>query len=470
MKTKTINHFIKNRRLRFIMLCVWVALILTALWHSSAAQAAPARQPNFVLLIGDDLTYHDLSCYGSPNVQTPNIDSLAREGMRFTRAFTAASMCTPSRTMLYTGLFPVKNGAHPNGSSVKAGTKSIVHYLRDLGYRVVLNGKSHVKPADSFPFDEGKLDELLRADQPFCFIFASHNPHVPWTDGDASLFDPKKLELKPYILDTPETRKELCKYFAEVSALDREVGEVLDQLKKSGKQDNTLVLFFSEQGSIIPAGKWTCYDPGIQAGVLARWPGRIKPGSVCDEIVQYTDVVPTLIEAAGGKPSANLDGHSFLNLLEGRGVGHWQYVYALQTTRGIINAPQGGYAVRAIRDQRYKLILNLQHETTFTNFMTKEEAIWKSWLEAAAQGDAKAKKLVERYQHRPAVEFYDLQNDPWELENVADQPQHKERIEKMRRELFAWMMEQGDKGVETEQGDGKNRKDNKESGVKHDGP
>ena len=418
----------------------------------AAGESNAARKPNFVLLVADDLTWHDIGCYGGRNVKTPNIDSLARDGMKFNLAFTAASMCTPCRTMLYTGLFPVKNGAHPNHSSAKAGTRSIVHYLHDLGYKVVLNGKGDVRPTESFPFDRGNLEGLLRSDKPFCFIMGFSRPHPPWKADYRPGFDPQKIELPPYVLDTPETREALCRYYAEVALLDAEVGRHLDQVRQAGKQDNTLVLFFSEQGSMMPAGKWTCYEPGIHAGVLARWPARVKPGSACDQIVQYTDVAPTLVEAAGGSVPKGLDGKSFLDLLDGKTEGHWTYAYAVQTTRGIIAATPGGYAVRAIRDKRYKLILNLQHESAFCDHVTgvDPEGFWKSWVAAAEKPDPKARKLVERYRHRPPVEFYDLEKDPWEMSNLADDPQHKDVIEKMRRELLAWMQDQGDKGAQTE--------------------
>ncbi len=439
--------------------------LLTAAPSANAAEpvaTAASQKPSFILILGDDLTWHDVGCYGSANVKTPHIDSLARDGMRFTQAYTAATMCTPCRTMLYSGLFPVKNGAHPNHSSAKPGTQSIVQYLRELGYQVAMQGKGHVRPGDSFPFARTTLPDLLRSDQPFCFVWGSDLPHSPWTTGDASHFDPKKLVIPPYALDTPETRQVLCDYYAEVEALDGEVGEILDQLKQAGKEQNTLVIFLSEQGSQLPAGKWTCYDPGMRAAVVARWPDHIKAGSVCDEIVQYVDVVPTLVAAAGGKVPAGLDGRSFLDLLGGASTGHWDYAYAVQTTRGAVAAPKGGYAVRAIRDKRYKLILNLQHESEFSNAVTRRESYWKSWTAAAARGEPQAKKLVDRYLHRPAEEFYDLQQDPWELNNLSGDPQHQGAIEKMRTELLAWMKDQGDEGVKTEMAGAKGGKDKKD--------
>ena len=205
---------------------------LAGLSFSSWARAAGAAQakPNILLILADDQTARDNGCYGHPDVKTPNIDRLAAEGMRFTRAFTATAMCAPTRQQLYTGLFPVRNGAYPNHSRVYDGTKSMVQHLKALGYRVGLCGKRHFGPAASFPFEmvaRGKMARFVSRDkaQPFCLVVTSHSPHLPWTAGDAGAYDPAKLTLPAYLVDTPETRAALCKYYAEITDFDREVGQ-----------------------------------------------------------------------------------------------------------------------------------------------------------------------------------------------------------------------------------------------------
>lgn len=430
---------------------------------SAAEEVSSRRQmdkPNIFIIIADDQTWLDSGCYGNKEVKTPNIDRLASEGMRFTRAFTATAMCAPTRQQLYTGIFPVRNGAYPNHSQVYPGTRSIVHYLKDLGYRVGLAGKTHFGPAESFPFEKVKWDshdfkgvgEFITCDknQPFCIIVASHSPHLPWKAGDASVYEPEKLTVPAYLADTPETRQALSKYYAEVTDFDREVGECMKLVRKGGLQENTLFIYTSEQGAQFPHCKWTCYDTGIHVAFVVRWPGRIKAGSVSDAMIQYVDVTPTLIDAAGGRSINGLDGRSFLGVLLGKSDKHNDVVYGVHTTRGII-AGSECYPVRSIRTETHKYIMNLNAKTAFRNtlIVSDKENYWRSWVEKA-KTDAKAAKLVEMYQHRPAEELYDVVKDPYELDNLAGRAEYRALMDSMRKRLKAWMKQQGDEGIETE--------------------
>jgi len=431
-----------------------------------AGAADAAGKPNVLLIIADDQTWRDNGCYGHPDVRTPHIDRLADDGMRFTHCFTATAMCAPTRQQLYTGLFPVRNGAYPNHSKVYPGTKSVVHHLKALGYRVGLCGKSHFGPPDSFPFERvqpKQIPDFLTRDrtQPFMLVYCSHSPHLPWKEGDASAYDPAALTLPPYLVDTPETRQALTKYYAEVTDFDREVGQCMKHLGDAGVADNTLFLYTSEQGAQFPHGKWTCYDVGLRTALVVRWPGRVKAGSTADAMVQYVDVTPTLIEAAGGDPAAidtgrpdangnrGFDGRSFLDVLLGKTDHHADYVYGAHTTRGII-AGSDCYPIRSVRSDRYKYIRNLNHEAAFHNTLIKgEKTYWPSWIEKA-KTDPKAAHLVRMYQHRPAEELYDIQADPWELTNLADDPAHAAVKADLRKRLDAWMAQQGDQGNATE--------------------
>lgn len=440
------------------LLTAFAALLASAL----TSPVAGASRPAVLLVMADDLTYHDIGCYGSKNARTPNIDRLAREGMRFTHAFTATAMCSPTRQQLYTGIFPVRNGAYPNHSQVKPGTRSVVHHLRRLGYRVGLAGKWHIGPRDSFPFEtvgpKGKLDmTAIRGfvdrnhEEPWCLVVASHSPHLPWTEGDASKYDPQELVVPPYLVDTPETRAALARYHAEVSDLDREVGACLEILAGTDQEKNTLVIFTSEQGAQFPHAKWTCYDAGLRVALIVRWPEVIRAGTETPAMVQYVDVVPTLIEAAGGPPVEGLDGRSFLDVLRGKSNHLRDIVYGVQTTRGIIHGSPC-YPIRSARTRTHKLIWNLQSDATFSNVVTQGDSrngTWKSWIEASRRDD-RAARLVYAYQHRPEFELYDLRHDPLELENVADDPVNTELLAELRARIEAWMARQGDEGVKTE--------------------
>ncbi len=423
---------------------------------AAAITSAAARPPDIVIVIADDQTWTDAGCYGNSEVYTPNIDRLATEGMRFTHAFTATAMCAPTRQQLYTGLFPVRNGAFPNHSRVKPGTKSIVHHLRDLGYRVGLSGKRHFGPPASFPFERVERDALASfigktEAPPYCLVVASNSPHLPWTAGDASRYDASALEVPPWLVDTPETRECLTRYYAEVTDFDREVGECAAIVKASGKERGTIFICTSEQGAQFPRAKWTCYDTGLRVGLIVRWPERVRPGSVSHALVQYVDIVPTLIAAAGGTPARDLDGRSFLPVLLGESQEHRDVVYGVHTTRGIINGSEC-YPIRSIRTRTHKLIWNLNHKTEFRNIVTTNadrSGYWDSWTKKA-ETDARARRFVEGYRRRPEFELYDVRRDPYELENLAADPAEAKRLADLKTRIEAFMKSQGDRGIETE--------------------
>ena len=420
--------------------------------HTLGAAPAPKR-PNVLLIIADDQTWRDNGCYGNPDVKTPHIDKLAAHGMRFTHCFTATAMCAPTRQQLYTGIFPVRNGAYPNHSRVYPGTKSIVHHLKALGYRVGLHGKRHFGPPESFPFENARdVRQFVQRDknQPYCLIYASHSPHVPWKAGDASAYDPAKIAVPPYLVDNPETRQNLCKYYAEITDFDREVGECVAAIDDGGQADDTLFIYTSEQGAQFPFGKWTCYDVGLRTALVVRWPRRVRPASVAKAMVQYVDVLPTLIEAAGGKVPDGLDGTSFLRVLLGEVDEHRDIVYGCHTTRGIIAGSQC-YPIRSIRTRMHKLILNLNHKTAFRNTLIASDrtGYWRSWVRDA-KTDEHAAERVRKYQHRPALEFYDIVKDPFEMSDLAADPAHWPLMADLEAKLLAWMAQQGDQGNATE--------------------
>jgi uncharacterized sulfatase len=427
---------------------------------SLAGVQSKEAPPNIILMIADDMTWCDVGCYGNPDVKTPNIDKLAAQGMRFTRCFTSTAMCAPTRQQLYTGLYPVRNGAYPNHSRVKPGVRSLVHYLKTLGYRVGIAGKKHYGPAESFPFetvagsaeDYKAIEDLISRDrtQPYCLVVTSNQPHRPWGKGRPDDYDSKKLSMPAYMVDTAETRNGLAKYYAEITYLDGQVGKCMELVDRSGGWDNTLFIFTSEQGSFFPHCKWTLYDTGIRTSFIVRWPKKIKAGSVTDAMVQYVDVTPTLVEAAGGKAIPGLDGLSFLAVLLGRKNSHRDVTHGVHTTRGII-AGSECYPIRSIRTATHKYIINLSHEAEFSNIVTKRDrsGIWKSWVEKA-ETDADAVRKVEMYVRRPAEELYDLEKDPYELNNLAADPKYRALMDSLQKQLLAWMDRQGDKGIETE--------------------
>lgn len=434
-------------------------VILSVSLFAGGLSAAVAKRPNLLFVIADDMTHRDIGCYGG-QAYTPNIDHLATEGMRFTRCFQAAPMCSPTRHNIYTGLYPVKSGAYPNHTFAKDGTKSVVHYLKELGYRVALSGKTHISPNGVFPFEySGKknpdfeaIDQLIRdsvdSETPFCLFACSNEPHSPWNKGDRSRYPVDKVKLPPYFVDTPETRDAMSRYLAEITYYDWQVGELLKLLEKHKVADNTLVMVVSEQGASLPFGKWTCYDTGLQSAMIVRWPGKVKAGVVTDAMVEYVDVLPTFVQAAGGKPAKALDGSSFLGVLRGKADAHKELVYGIMTTRGIINGSDT-FGIRSVRNERFKYIWNFTPEIPFRNACVKSKE-FQSWKAKAEAGDKDAAEKVRRYQNRAGEELYDVTVDPLEWKNLAADPKFATIKSELRAHLEDWMEQQGDEGQKTE--------------------
>lgn len=428
-------------------------------------------KPNLVFIIADDCTYLDLEVYGG-QAKTPNLKRFAAEGMTFSRCFQAAPMCSPTRHNIYTGIYPVKSGAYPNHTFVYPGTRSIGHYLKKADYRVALSGKTHIGPREAFPFEYSNdfkdndpfadnpypaLDRLIaeskEAGTPFCIFACSNEPHTPYTRGDPSQYPPDSLELPPSFVDTPETRGAFSKYLAEITYYDAQCGALLDLLERYQVADDTLVMIVSEQGSAFPFAKWTCYELGLASGLVARWPGRIEPGSKSDALVEYVDVAPTFLEAAGVEAPATMDGASFLGVLTGAATEHKAYTYGIQTTRGIINGSET-FGIRSCGTRTHRYIRNLTPEIKFTNAVTRKGGdkidFWTSWTRKAAEGDAHAIAMVEKYHHRPAEELYSVVDDPHCLTNLIDDPDLQGIRADLSAKLDQWMKSQGDQGAETE--------------------
>ncbi|MCB1227607.1 MAG: sulfatase [Verrucomicrobiales bacterium] len=443
--------------------------LLLLLVTLSLAHAADPR-PNFLLIVADDMCWRDIGCLGHPDVKTPRLDRLRSEGMYLNGMYSPAATCSPLRHALYTGLYPIRSGAYPNHTHVEDGTRSLFTYLNDMGYRTALQNKEHVGPRASFPYRHiPGADDLTqtrafvteKAEQPWLLVFASNDPHSPWTRGPQDLYVPSELTLPPHLHDNAETRAALAAYYAEISQLDFQVGALLDLLDETQQAQNTLVLFVSEQGCSLPfGGKWSLYDTGIHAAAFLRWPGKVAPGSESDALLQYVDVTPTFLQIAGsdpdkidtGRPDASghtgFDGQSFLPILLGQSRHLRDYVFSQHTTVGV-NGYRDPYPSRMARDERYKLILNLTPQNTFWIGGIHEDSVFESW-QRDAQSNPQLAQRVDWLMHRPEIEIYDLETDPLELTNLAGKPEVQAVEERLRSQLDAWMKQQGDQGLPTE--------------------
>lgn len=458
---------------KFVSLFVILILIISP--ELKAKEKNP--QPNFLIILGDDISASSLGCYGSENPNTsPNIDLLASEGIRFSNMFVSEAMCAPTRAELYTGLQPQRNGCFRNHLGTNEGTQSVVHHLERLGYRVGLAGKRHFKPASVYPFEfvegfepvcvssppiaenwDGVEDFMSQSgEQPFCLFICSIHAHAPWNAGNKSLWKTEELNLPEHFVDNETSRNLYREYLAEVRLFDEQVGKAKTMLEELNLDDNTVLIVLDENGAGMPGGKWTTYDWGTRSACIMKWPESYKANFETDAIAQYCDILPTLIDAAGGEVPNNLDGKSLLPLVKGQTRNHRDkafFVYNNRDDRKI----DPHYSERAVTDGRFKMIWNLTPGNIYAiNSMNgfdygrnigkqDPQQMYRSWVEQAP-GDPEAEKMVQRYLYRPEFQLFDLNTDPWEMNNLADDPKYGSKVDELKSAITKWMEEQGDDG------------------------
>lgn len=432
---KQISHLIK-----FIII-LGVLLICV----SSVVKAKKATKPNIIFYLADDQDKYDYGCYGNDKINTPAVDRLAREGMVFENAFTGQSICAPSRSQLYTGNYPLKNGCFINHFRSKPDIKSVTTYLGDLGYEVILAGKSHVKPTSLFDWDaewhsvDGRgprkdipLDSIQayfkNSDKPFCMFITSYYPHGEYFDVESKPAD--SLQFYPFNEHKkadPAALKRMSGYYRSVEEDNNHLAQVLQYVEEE-LDDNTLFIYSADHGV---SGKFTVYDRGLNVPFVARWPKVIKPGSRSDALIHYTDVVPTFIEMAGGDPISNIDGKSFLSILKGDDADIHDYVYGVQTNQGILAASV--FPARMIRTKQYKYIRNF-NALDVLDQNKGDNSYVNAFLSIGAN----------KYKHIPYEELYDIEKDPFEQNNLAQVTSYNVIKQKLAFELKQWMNDQGD--------------------------
>jgi arylsulfatase A-like enzyme len=440
-----------------------LALFVTGCWLgvATAASLAAAERPDIVVFLTDDLGCLDTAPYGERAIRTPHFQRLADAGLTFDRACVASPSCAPSRAALLTGLMPARNGAEANHSRPRAELKKWPAWFQDLGYEVVAFGKvSHYRHTAEYGFDHyahdtfhdhaaipAAIEFLKRRDRarskPLCLLVGSNWPHVPWPEKDLG-YDPAQLPLPAGSIDTPETRSWRARYAAAVTKADEELGLVYDAAQRQ-LGPGTLFVFSSDHGAQWPFAKWNCYEAGVRVPLIIAWPGLVRPGTRTAALVSWVDLLPTLVESAGGAAPDGIDGRSFLPVLRGELTAHRDYVFTTHSGDGNWNI----YPARSVRSERWKYILNLHPEFAFTTHIDLpgnlgQRAYFSTW-EAAAGSNPAAEAIVRRYHARPAEELYDLAADPHEQQNLAADPQHAAVLQDLRAELEQWMRAQGDR-------------------------
>ena len=407
-------------------------------------------KPNIIFYLADDQDQIDYGVYGNNLIKTTAVDKLAKEGMLFTNAYTTQAICAPTRSMLYTGLYPMKNGCMANHLPVKKGIKDVNDFFNELGYEVVLAGKGHVKPnsvfnwSDYFPnistnqistnqtqgFQKKniplkKIESYIEnSKKPFLMFVASDYPHGPYprkTD-----YTDEMIFKTPYDEKFPMYNKK--GYYKNVESDNNQLKSLLEILDRSQVKDNTMFIYAADHGI---RGKWGVSEVGLKMPMVIKWPKFVKAGSINKGLVNVVDILPTLIDIVGGEVSKSFDGKSFKEtILTNKNSGR-KYIYGISTQQNIMRAKI--FPSRSIRNLKYKYIINYNSVDVYHKNFGKNPVI-NEFIEIGAKS----------FPNTPFEEFYDLEKDPYELNNLIDENGFKKEIINLKKELKKWMVSQND--------------------------
>ncbi len=454
----------------------WLRLLVAAacLGCSGAPAAESARRPprpNILWLIAEDFGPH-LGCYGAKEVWTPHLDRLAADGVRYTRFFTTAPVCSPSRSAFMTGMYQTTIGAHnhrshrDDGYALPDGVRLLTDWFRDAGYftanvrelpaRFGFRGAGKTDWNFSYqgkPFDSDRWSDL-KTNQPFFAQINFQETHRKFHAPKRA--DSAKVELPPWTPDHPVARADWAEYLDSATELDRKIGLVLQQLEADGLADNTVIVFFGDNGQAHVRGKQFCYDSGLHVPLLIRWaksfaaPKQFKPGAVDGRLLMSIDLAPTMLDLAGAPVPPKMQGQPFLG---DRAATPREYVFGARD-----RCDETVFRFRTVRDARYRYIRNFTPERPFlqTNeYKEKQYPVWNLLKELHAAGKLATAQEFLCAPTMPEEEFYDLDTDPHEVNNLAQsaKPEHQTALKRLRAALEQWIDDTRDQGRQLEPAD-----------------
>lgn len=451
---------LKSLRSEWRVRADWIALagvVLFGVALLSGAVQASAPRPNILWIIAEDIG-PDLGCYGNPDARTPQLDRLATQSRLYRRAYSTAAVCSPSRSAFNTGMYQTSIGAHnhrshqDDGYRLPAGVRLITDRLRDAGYftanvvefpagmKLRCGGKTdwNFQPPDK-PFDTSKWEEL-KSHQPFYAQVNMNETHRIYKKTGTPT-DPTRVHLPPYLPDHPVARADWALYFDSMQTLDVKVGMVLALLEKEGLSSNTVVIFFGDNGRECFRGKYFEYEQGCQVPLMVRWPAQATAGSTSDDLVSLIDVTATTLKLAGVPVPPEMQGQPFL----GPEAKRREYLFTAQDRVGTkIDR------VRTVRDARYKYIRNFDPDKPYLParmpYADETNPNYNLMRQLCAEGKLNAAQMKFMAATKPVEELYDLQTDPYELNNLAGLPDHKQVLARLRSVLEQWIVATGDQG------------------------
>jgi len=425
------------KRSAYFIIFFSVLLLTSLLEKSEYTQKVNSLRPNIIFYLADDQDRLDYGSYGNPNVETSNVDLLVKQGIKFENFYTGQAICAPSRSQIFTGMYPVKNGCMANHIGVKPNIKSITSLLKESGYEVVLAGKNHVKPNKVFNWTHyfpklenrflplAKIDDYLKnVKKPFCLIIASDYPHGPFPK--TLNYTKKDIYKLPY--DPSYIGNHKPGYYQNIKDDNDQLGEVLNMVDNYGHNENSMFIYASDHGL---SGKWGLSEQGLQVPFVVRWPGKIKPNSTSNTLLTLVDVLPTLLEVSKTKIPKDIDGKSFIKTLLGSDEEINEYIFGVATKQNIRECKI--FPSRMVREKRFKLIRNFNSIEVFDSNLGDNPFV-----------NSFAKIGAESFPNIPYEELYDLEKDPYQKINLINDNKYKNIRNRLSIALENWMLAQED--------------------------
>ncbi len=460
-------------KIKFIPFTLLIIFGFTTGFNPQVKAEKKAEKPNIFLILSDDHSAPYLGCYGNPDLKTPNLDQLAQRGVLFQRAYTAAPQCVPSGAAILTGRNVIDINMSRFSAPLPREIPTIPEFLAPANYytgicgrHYHLDGSGRMPPETIAAFDKydlvtfpnrvdylevGADDEVLGQFKTFLDEVPENNPFFMWmnfSDPHRSFTaktyepNPENLSLPASMPDTEEVRKDLAQYYGEIMRLDMHVGEVLDELERRGIAENTIIIFMGDNGAALLRGKGTLYDLGIHVPLIVAGP-NVEKGIATDALVSGIDIAPTILALAGVEKPTEITGQSFLPALRGENFAGHEYIVAARVPHGSsLPTNTGSFdLVRTIFNERYKLIYNTLWQLPYAPVDFRNHPLWEE-LEAMKNAGNLDEKYVKAFFSEPRTmfELYDLEKDPYEFNNLSENPAYAEIEHQLKAKLHEWMI------------------------------
>ena len=424
----------KHFKVQFLIVSIVISLTVDAF-----GQYASNLKPHIFIYISDDQNSWDYEIFGNKQVKTNNFDRLVNEGLRFSNAYTAQAVCAPSRSQLFTGLFPMKNGCYANHLPVR-NVKDINDFMNESGYDVVLAGKGHIKPNSVFNWNRyfptnserripiEKVEEyIVNSNKPLCIIFSSDLPHGPFPKS--SDYNNKPLDYDPSLKNiSSNIGNYKAGYYKNIEDDNDQLGLVLSMLETVSNLDESIFIYISDHGL---KGKWSVRETGLKIPMVIRWPNVIPPNTKNDKLVSIVDILPTIVEVSGGEKNESLDGKSLIPILQNSNISFRDYIFGIATRQNIQKCYV--FPSRSVRDKRYKYIINFNSKEVVKDNLVLNKHV-NYFIERGAN----------KFNEVPYEELYDLEADPYEHVNLAKEESFLLIKQKLSDILNDWMISQND--------------------------